>query len=66
MCRNSCKECPWVNNNPNSLKFKEFSERSNRKHACHMIEKDVWGLKTEITKDNVCIGFINQMMSNNR
>lgn len=61
MCRNQCNECPWENNNPNSLKFKEFSERLNKKHACHIIEKDVWGLKNEITKDNVCIGFIQKI-----
>ena len=25
-------------------------------HSCHMINKDVWGLNTEINDKNICIG----------
>ena len=28
-------------------------------HSCHMINKDVWGYKTEIDSRNVCIGSLN-------
>jgi hypothetical protein len=57
--RRNCKECPWKNDNPHSLKFREYSEKMNKKHACHMIEKDVWGLKTNIDQNNICIGTLN-------
>jgi hypothetical protein len=41
------------------LKFREYSKKINEKHACHMIEKDVWGLKTNIDQNNICIGALN-------
>jgi hypothetical protein len=28
-------------------------------HSCHMINKDVWGYKTNINEKNVCIGSLN-------
>ena len=54
--RKTCKECPWQNSNAHSIKFREWSKKLNKKHSCHMIEKDVWGLKTNITENNICIG----------
>jgi len=61
MCRKPCKECPWTNNNQYSLKFRQYAEtiklvNGTENHSCHMINKDVWGLKTEINEKNVCIG----------
>jgi hypothetical protein len=61
MCRKPCKECPWTNNNPYSLKFRQYTEKvrsvsKTENHSCHMINKDVWGLKTKINEKNVCIG----------
>jgi hypothetical protein len=61
MCRNPCKECPWTNQNPYSLKFREYVEKVKsvskiENHSCHMINKDVWGSKTAINEKNVCIG----------
>ena len=62
MCsRNPCKECPWTNNNPHSLKFRQYVDKVKsvsvtENHSCHMINKDVWGLNTEINEKNVCIG----------
>lgn len=61
MCRNPCKECPWTNQNPHSLKFRQYvakvkSVSGIENHSCHMINKDVWGSKTEINEKNVCIG----------
>ena len=57
--RKNCKECPWKNENSHSLKFREYSKKITEKHACHMIEKDVWGLKTNIDQNNICIGALN-------
>jgi hypothetical protein len=51
-----CKECPWMNDNPHSTKFREWSGRFG-KHSCHMESSDVWGLKTNITENNICIGY---------
>lgn len=59
--RNSCKECPWFNQNKHSLKFRTYVEkmkiiRKNQTHKCHMISNDVWGYQSEIDSKNVCIG----------
>ena len=61
MCHKACRECPWTNNNPFSLKFRQYADKVRsasgiENHSCHMIEKDVWGSKTEITEKNVCAG----------
>jgi hypothetical protein len=61
MCRNPCKECPWTNQNPYSLKFRQYVDKVRavsgiENHSCHMINKDVWGSKTVINEKNVCIG----------
>lgn len=61
MCRKPCKECPFIRDNPHSLKFRQYVDKvrsvsGKENHSCHMINKDVWGLKTEIDEKNVCIG----------
>ena len=61
MCRKPCTECPWTNNNQHSLKFRQYTEKVKsvtlmENHSCHMINKDVWGLNTEINDKNICIG----------
>jgi len=62
--RNSCKECPWKNDNQHSLKFQTYVEKMRKlgkieNHSCHMINKDVWGYKTNIDEKNVCVGSSN-------
>jgi hypothetical protein len=61
MCRKPCKECPFIRENPHSLKFRQYVEKvrsvsGKENHSCHMINKDVWGSKTEINEINVCVG----------
>lgn len=61
MCRNPCKECPWINTNQHSIKFREYAKKMKslikvENHSCHMINKDVWGSQTEINISNVCQG----------
>ncbi len=61
MCRKPCKECPFIRDNPHSLKFRQYTEKvrsvsGKENHSCHMINKDVWGSKNEINERNVCIG----------
>ena len=61
MCRKPCPECPWKNENQHSINFRKYSEKMEsigkiENHSCHMINKDVWGSKTEINEKNVCIG----------
>lgn len=64
MKRKSCKECPWLKQNktnhnikwPNYVnKIKSIGKIENG-HACHMITSDTWGIKSDINKDNICIG----------
>lgn len=62
--RGPCRECPWVKNNNYSLKFRDILEKMKYsgkadKHACHMITTDIWGLKSNIDNNNVCVGLIN-------
>jgi hypothetical protein len=47
----NCKECPWINSNPHSLKWREYSKKvmDDRPHACHMKTSDVWGKKSDIS-----------------
>ena len=61
MCRKPCSECPWTNNNPYSLKLRQNATKVKsvsgiENHSCHMINKDVWGLNTNINEKNICIG----------
>jgi len=54
----SCKECPWKNQTPHSIKWREYAQKmvGDKPHACHMKTKDVWGRKSEITEGKVCTG----------
>jgi hypothetical protein len=60
--RKECKSCPWTNKNPHSESWKKYVDKMtsvgkiNKKHSCHMITSDVWGLKSEINEENVCVG----------
>jgi len=60
-CRKPCKECPWKNHNPHSLKFRTYLDKMAtigkvEGHKCHMISKDVWGYQSEVSEKNMCIG----------
>jgi len=64
MCRKPCKSCPWKNDNDHSLKFRTYVKKMQsigkiENHSSHMINKDVWGYKTNIDEKNVCIGSLN-------
>lgn len=60
-CRKQCSECPWLNKNSHSLKFREYAGKMKsagkiKNHKCHMISNDVWNTKSEINQKNICIG----------
>jgi len=62
-CRKPCKECPWTKENAHSKKFPSYVKSiekigkiKDKKHGCHMITKDIWGYKSEINDENVCVG----------
>jgi hypothetical protein len=60
-CKKPCKECPWINENSHSLKFRTYVDKMNKlgkieNHKCHMVSNDVWGYKSEVNSKNVCIG----------
>jgi hypothetical protein len=60
-CRKPCKECPWKNNNPHSLKFRTYVDKMRtlskiENHKCHMISSDVWGYQSKVDGKNICIG----------
>jgi hypothetical protein len=61
--RKCCKECPWTTNSQHSKSWPDYvnvmekiGQVKSKKHACHMITKDTWGYKEEISDSNVCIG----------
>lgn len=62
-CRKPCKECPWKVENQHNLKFRKYVDKmksiGKNNHACHMINNDIWGGKSEINTNNICIGSIN-------
>ncbi len=60
MCRNPCKECPWVNKSVHNKKMISFIKRlysknikSDFTHKCHMIDSNIWSTPNI---GNVCIG----------
>ena len=60
-CRKPCKECPWINDNQHSIKFRKYVDKMKsigkiENHKCHMISNDVWNYTSEISKNNICIG----------
>ena len=62
-CKKPCKECPWINENQHSLKFRTYVDKMRRinkikDHKCHMVSNDVWGYKSDVTDKNVCVGSI--------
>jgi len=63
--RKPCKECPWDKENPHSKSWPLYVDKiegikkiRDKKHACHMVTKDIWGYKSDIDENNVCIGSI--------
>lgn len=65
MCRNPCKECPFVVKSQHNEKWKKYSDRMKSNgysdQGCHMITKDVWGLKEEINNSNRCVGAVKKI-----
>lgn len=60
-CRKPCKECPWNNSNPHSIKFRNYADKMKsigkiNNHKCHMVSSDVWNENSEISGKNICIG----------
>jgi len=59
-CRKPCKSCPWTNDNNHNQKFRKgmekFTDLGKPNHKCHSIDGDIWGLKTPVDKNNICIG----------
>jgi hypothetical protein len=58
-----CKECPHLIHNRHNNMIVAFSEKTSKKHNCHMTEgkKDLWNVKDENLQ---C--FSNLMKSKNR
>lgn len=70
-CRKPCKECPWVNVNSHSLKFRTYVEKMMSlgkivNHKCHMVSKDVWGYETAVDEKNICQGQAKRQKKNNK
>jgi hypothetical protein len=44
-----CKECPHLIHNRHNNMIVAFSEKTSKKHNCHMLEgkKDLWNVKDE-------------------
>jgi hypothetical protein len=59
-CRKPCKECPWKNDNNHNLKFRTYVDKFDKlgkpNHKCHMIDGDIWSVKSEVSDKNICIG----------
>lgn len=59
-CRKPCKQCPWLNSNQHSLKFRTYVDKmksiGKTNHKCHMISSDVWSYNTPTEEKNICIG----------
>ena len=50
-----CEECPWVIRNRHNDTIVQFSNRTGKKHNCHMTKagkKNLWGLENK----NECVG----------
>ena len=60
MSKKPCKECPWINDNVHSLKFRSYFDKMKsigvKKHACHMTTLDIWGYENKIYIDSLCRG----------
>ena len=42
-----CKECPYKVDNNHNRKLREFTERTGRKHTCHMVNPKLWDTSNE-------------------
>ena len=42
-----CKECPYKVDNNHNRKLREFTERTGRKHTCHMVNPKLWDISNE-------------------
>ena len=51
-----CKECPYKVNNNHNRKLREFTERTGRKHTCHMVNPKLWDVSNE---KEICKNFDN-------
>ena len=71
-CRKPCKECPWreENSNRHNLNFRTYVDKmksiGKNDHAWHLINRDIWGGKSEINSNNVCIGSLMRNKSLNK
>lgn len=58
--RKACKECPWKNENQHNLKFRTYVDKFEKlgkpNHKCHMIDSDIWSIKSDLNEKNVCVG----------
>ena len=53
-----CKECPYKVDNNHNRKLREFTERTGKKHTCHMVNPKLWDTSNE---KEICKNFdINQ------
>lgn len=68
LCRKPCKSCPWTNENQHNLKFRKGSNKfinlGKPNHKCHVLDSDIWGSKSNIDKNNICIGSLQREIDN--
>ena len=55
-----CKECPWKVDNNHNKKLREFSQRTGRKHTCHMVNPKLWDTSDE---KQMCKGIKNAQVA---
>lgn len=71
MCKKPCKECPWVNTNEHSIKFRTYVDKmisigKIEDHKCHMVSNDVWGYETPVDEKNICAGSLERQKKYNK
>lgn len=55
-----CKECPWKVDNNHNKKLREFTQRTGRKHTCHMVNPKLWDTSD---KKQMCKGIKNAQVA---
>lgn len=65
--RKSCRQCPWTNDQPHSLKFRTYVEKMKKLqgiqgHKCHLVSTDVWGFSSPVNAQNICLGQTSQKL----
>ena len=55
-----CKECPWKVDNDHNNKLREFTQRTGRKHTCHMVNPKLWDTSNE---KQMCKGITNAQVA---